>query len=436
MTPEAHQDAPELTPLTFVATSDLTGLTKGRVVPTAGMPTGASTGWVPANVGIGVDGHIVEGIPFDSSGDLRLLPDPEAVHEIRGVPGKPDLTVAIANVVHTDGAPWSCCTRTILRDTVAALQEEFGLSAEVAFEHEFADLDGDTPHHPFSWRNFRAAEPIGSHLVTAMQASGLELENWLPEYGRHQYEVVVERAAPVAAADRALLLRDLVRDVFAAFDRRASFTPMTAPGETGAGVHVHFSLQSADGSNPLFDADRPGRLSELGGRFAAGILRYAPSLAAVFAPLAISYERLKPHNWSAAGVFLGVENREALLRICPTIEINGQDPEPQLHFEFRAGDIGANPWLLLAVVLRAGLEGLRQDLEPAEVVVGEPERAQITDLPCDLAQALDLFEQDAEVRSWLGEDLVQTYLAVKRAELAAVADMSDEERCRWYADIY
>ncbi|WP_256839792.1 glutamine synthetase family protein [Ornithinimicrobium faecis] len=426
----------DLTPLTFVATSDLTGLTKGRVVPTDSMSTGTTTGWVPANFGIGVDGHIVEDIPFDSSGDLRLLPDPEAIHQIRGVPGKPDLSVAIANVVHTDGSPWSCCTRTILRGVVDSLREEFGLSSEVAFEHEFFDRDGDTPHHPFSWRNFRAAEPIGSHLVTAVQDSGLQLENWLPEYGIHQFEVVIERADPVTAADRALLLRDLVRDVFAAFERRASFTPMLAPGETGAGVHVHFSLQAADGSNPLFDADRPGRLSELGGRFAAGILKYAPSLAAIFAPLAISYDRLKPHNWSAAGVFLGVENREALLRICPTIEIDGQDPEPQLHFEFRAADVGANPWLLLAVVLRAGLQGLRENLEPAEVVVGEPQRDQITALPGNLTDALAAFEQDPAMRSWLGDDLVDTYLAVKRVELATTSELSEQEQCDWYADIY
>lgn len=427
---------PELTPLTFVATSDLTGITKGRLLPSDSMSSGTSTGWVPANFGIGVDGHIVDDFPFDSSGDLRLLPDPDSVHQIRGVPGKPDLTVAIANVVQTDGTPWSCCTRTILQNTVAALQEEFGLGSQVAFEHEFFDRDGNTPHHPFSWRSFRAAEPIGSHLVTAMQASGLQLENWLPEYGVHQYEVVIERAAPVVAADRALLLRDLVRDVFATFDRRASFAPILAPGETGAGVHIHFSLQSSDGSNAMFDADRPGRLSELGGRFAAGILKYSPSLAAIFAPLAVSYERLKPHNWSSAGVFLGVENREALLRICPTIEIGGRDPEPQLHLEFRAGDIGANPWLLLAVVLRAGLEGLRQELAPAEVVVGEPEPEQITALPSSLGEALDAFAQDADVRGWLGDDLVDTYLAVKRVELEAVKDMSDEEKCDWYADIY
>lgn len=428
--------SPELTPLTFVATSDLTGLTKGRALPSGGMSKLTSTGWVPANFGIGVDGHIVDDIPFDSSGDLRLLPDPEAVHQIRGVPGKPDVTVALANVVHTDGSPWACCTRTILTDTVAALKEEFGLTSEVAFEHEFADLGATAPHHPFSWRNFRSVEPIGSTLVSALESSGLELENWLPEYGTHQYEVVVERTSPVAAADRALLLRDLVRDVFASFERRASFTPMTAPGETGAGVHVHFSLQSADGSNPVWDPDAPGRLSELGGRFAAGILKYAPSLTAIYAPLAISYDRLRPHNWSSAGVFLGLENREALLRICPTVELNGADPEPQLHFEFRGGDIGANPWLLLAVILRAGLEGLRQELEPAEVVIGDPSEDQVRPLPQDLASALELLSANAEVRDWLGEDLINTYLAVKRVELETVAEMSESEKCEWYAQIY
>ena len=73
------------------------------------------------------------------------------------------------------------------------------------------------------------------------------------------------------------------------------------------------------------DPQRPGRLSELGGRFAAGILRHAGALAAIFAPLSISYLRLRPHQWSSAGVFLGLHNREALLRLCPTVEIGGKD---------------------------------------------------------------------------------------------------------------
>lgn len=427
-------------PLTFVATSDLCAITKGRAMPSDQLCADSTTGWVPANLGIGASGHIADQIPFGSTGDLRLRPDPATEHVISGVPGRPDTTILLADIVTTDGQPWPCCPRTFLRDAVATLQEEFGLRTEVSFEHEFMDLDVSEEHHPFSWRNFRAMEPVGSQLVTAMQQSGLQPETWLAEYGRHQYEITVERSDPVAAADRAILTRDIVRDVFSAAGRRTTFTPMVSPGESGNGVHVHFGLVDADGDNAMFDPSRPARLSELGGRFAAGILEHAPALSAVFAPLSVSYLRLRPHQWSSAGVFLGLHNREALLRVAPTIEIDGKDPAPQLHLEFRAGDIGANPWLLLGSLIHAGMDGLRRGLEPADVQVGEvaaddPDNP-LPELPRHLGEALDLFEQDETVSGWFAPDLVATYLRIKRVELAEVARLSEVEQCEWYARAY
>jgi glutamine synthetase len=432
--------APATTPLTFVATSDLCAITKGRSMPSALLEPGGTTGWVPANLGIGASGHIADQIPFGSTGDLRLRPDSGAVHHITHVPGRPDTTLVMADVVTTDGQPWACCPRTFLRDAVARLESEFGLKAQSAFEHEFMDLDLTDEHHPFSWRNFRSAEPVGSQLVTAMQESGLEPETWLAEYGHHQFEITVRRADPVTAADRAILTRDLVRDVFSAAGHRTTFTPVVAPGGTGNGVHVHFGLADADGTNVMFDPDRPGRLSELGGRFAAGILQHASSLAAIFAPLSVSYLRLRPHQWSSAGVFLGLHNREALLRLCPTVETDGQDPAPQLHLEFRGGDIGANPWLLLGSLLHAGMDGLRSGTEPAELQVGEvdpndPSRA-VGELPQHLGEALDLFEHDPVVSGWFAPDLVTTYLRIKRVELAEVSRLSEAEQCAWYARAY
>lgn len=430
----------ETVPLTFVATSDLCAITKGRSLPSDQLDESTTTGWVPANLGIGASGHIVDQIPFGSTGDLRMRPDPATEHLISGVPGRPDTTVMLADIVHTDGRPWRCCPRTFLRDAVATLQEEFGLTAGVSFEHEFMDLDVDDVHHPFSWRNFRAVEPVGSQLVTAMESSGLGPETWLAEYGRHQYEVTVDRTDPVAAADRAILTRDLVRDVFSAMGHRTTFTPMVSPGESGNGVHVHLGLLDEDGDNPMFDGSRPCRLSELGGRFAAGILTHASALTAIFAPLSVSYLRLRPHQWSSAGVFLGLHNREALLRLCPTIEIGGKDPAPQLHLEFRAGDIGANPWLLLGTLLHAGMDGLRRELAPAEIQVGEvnPEEddSSLPELPRDLGEALDVFEQDETVTGWFAPELVATYLRIKRLELAEVSRMSETEQCEWYARVY
>ncbi len=433
------QTEEDLTPLTFVATSDLSAITKGRSMPSALLEPGVTTGWVPANFGIGASGHIADQIPFGSTGDLRLRPDHDSAHVITGVPGRPDTRLILADIVHTDGEPWACCPRTFLRDAVERLESEFGLTVQSAFEHEFMDLDITDDHHPFSWRNFRNAEPIGSQLVTAMERSGLEPETWLPEYGQHQFEVTVSRTDAVASADRAILVRDLVRDVFSAAGHRTSFSPVVVPGGSGNGVHVHFGLSDAEGTNVMFDASRPGRLTELGGRFATGVLRHAPALAAIFAPLTVSYLRLRPHQWSSAGVFLGLHNREALLRLCPTVEIDGQDPEPQLHLEFRGGDIGANPWLLLGALLHAGMEGLRTDAEPAELQVGEVDpssRGDVAELPRTLAEALDALEQDEVVRGWFAPELVTTYLRIKRIELEEVSKLSETEQCEWYARAY
>lgn len=428
----------QLHPLTFIATSDLCAITKGRSMPTQALGDGDTVGWVPANLGIGPSGHIASDIPFGSTGDLRLRPDLAARHEIRAVPGKPDATVIMADLVTPDGSPWGCCPRSFLRRAVTALEDEYGIHVQSAFEHEFMDLDATGEHHPFSWRNFRSAEPLGSQLVTAMDRSGLEPETWLPEYGTHQYEITVTRAPVLAAADRAILTRDIVRDVFASIGHRASFSPVVEPGQTGNGVHVHFGLDDADGRNLIFDPARPSRLSELGGRFAAGVLRHARALAALYAPLTISYLRLRPSHWSSAGVFLGLHNREALLRLCPTIEIDGRDPAPQLHFEFRGADIGANPWLLMGAVLNAGLQGLRDGLEPAEALVGEVDSSDqgLVQLPHSLGEALDELEGDPVVTGWFDPDLVATFLRIKREEVRELSAMSLAEQCAWYARVY
>lgn len=428
----------QLDPLTFVATSDLCAVTKGRSMPTADFDESETVGWVPANLGIGAGGHIAEMIPFGSVGDLRLRPDRSSSHRIQGVPGRPDVDVVFGDLVDLDGSPWGCCPRSFLRQVVEDLRSEFGVNVVAAFEHEFMDLDAAGEHHPFSWSNFRQAEPHGSRLVSAMQRSGLEPENWLPEYGEHQYEITVKRASALESADRAILVRDIVRDVFSAGGHRATFNPMARPGGAGNGVHVHFGLVGEDGANLVFDENGDCRLSELGGRFAAGILEHARAITALFAPLTVSYLRLRPHQWASAGVFLGLHDREALLRLCPTVEIDGRDPAPQLHFEFRGGDIGANPWLLLGSVLRAGLEGLRRNATPAPVVVGATEKSimGLPQLPRDLGEALDLFEADETVRGWFHPDLVSTFLRLKREEIRELTPMSDAEQCEWYSLVY
>ncbi|MFV0373941.1 glutamine synthetase [Microbacterium sp.] len=438
MTPE--QVPADLDELIFIATTDIAARTKGRAMRRADFDERSSLGWVPANLGIGSLGHIVTDIPYGSTGDLRLKPDLTSLARVDGIPGRPPLNIVFADLVNTDGTPWESCPRTFLRDAVEQLRSEFGLTVRSSFEHEFVDVSATGDHHPFSLQAFRRAEPIGSQLMTVLHRAGLEPENWLPEYGRHQYEITVAPTDPLNAADRAILVRDIVYDIFEAHDREASFAPVVSPGETGNGVHVHFGLDDLAGDTLVFDPSRPGRLSELAGSFAAGIVRHGPAMAALMAPLATSYLRLAPHNWSSACSFLGLQNREALLRICPTNELDGRDPRRQLHFEFRGGDIGANPWILLGMILRAGMQGLREQLTTPEIVVGELDldgrHAGLAKLPRNLEEALDVMKRDAVVTGWFSPAFLATYEAIKRDEFASVQARSLTEQCEVYTRVY
>lgn len=426
--------------LVFLATSDLAARTKGRALRAVEFGPDTTLGWVPANLGIGPLGHIVDGIPYGASGDLRLKPDHASRTRVEGVPGRPPLNLVFADIVETDGTPWEACARTFLKDAVAELARDFGITVTSAFEHEFVEMSAATEPHPFSLQDFRNAEPVGSQLVDVLHRAGVEPENWLPEYAPHQFEITVKPADPVTAADRAVLVRDLVRDVYEAHGRRVSFAPTTRPGSGGNGVHVHFGLYGPNGETLAFDPTRDGRVSELAGRFAAGIITHAPAMTALFAPLVTSYDRLAPHNWSTASAFLGLQNREALVRVCPTNEIGGRDPARQLHFEFRGSDIGANPWLLLGMILRAGIEGLRGNLDPAQVIHGEVdvdgEHSDLTRLPGSLPAAIDALLADETVRGWFAPNLIETFVAIKRDELQQLEGLSPEEICEAYTRVY
>lgn len=426
--------------LIFVATNDIAGITRGRAMRLNEFTSDTSMGWVPADLGIGPLGHIVDGIPYGSSGDLRLRPDASSRTRIPAIGDRPAFSMVFADLVEPDGKDWESCSRLFLKAAVDELRQDFGLTCTAAFEHEFVEKNAAGDPQPFSFREFRAAEPLGTQAMQVLAAAGCEPETWLPEYAEHQFEVTVRPTDPVTAADRAILVRDLVADVFSAHGRAVTFSPVAAAGSGGSGVHVHYGLYGPDGETVSFDPQRPGRMSELAARFNAGIVKYGPEMTALFAPLTISAERLKPHNWSTARSFCGVRNREALVRIPPTNELQGRPPAPQLHFEFRGADIGANPWLLMGLLLRAGMAGLREGLEPVTVVEGELDldgiHAGLAELPAGLEAALDVFCNGETVKSWLAPNWVETFLALKREEIHQLSELPLNQQCEVYARAY
>ncbi|WP_043846208.1 glutamine synthetase family protein [Crystallibacter crystallopoietes] len=430
--------------LAFLATNDLCAITRGRAMPLAQLDPATGCGWVPANLGVGAFGTIVEGSPFDATGDLRLIPDQRSTARIDGIPGRPPLTVMLADITHNDGGEWECCPRTFLRHAIRDLEQEAGLQVLGAFEHEFMLASAGPPEPPMSLQAMLRAEPLGTELVGILANAGLQPENWLAEYGAHQCEITIAATDALTAADRAVLLRDIVRNLAHAHGQRATFAPLLEPEAVGNGVHVHFSLRDSSGRPVTYDGARPGRLSAAAGAFAAGIVRHAPALLAFTAASEVSYLRLAPHRWSATHAFLGRHNRESMLRLCPTIDLAGREPAGQLNLEFRAGDATGNPWLVMGLLIRAGLEGIRTKLEAPALIegpieeVGEEEqrRAGIIRLPGTLTDALAALEADRVVSGWFAPDLLTVYRALKRDELRRLAELDDAAKCLRYADVY
>lgn len=401
---------------------------------------------MPADLALTTFGDIAEPNPFGSLGDLRLVPDDQSRITLPASAGRPATDLVLASIFEPDGRPWACCPRQALVDALGSLAER-GLFLRVAFEQEFGllGLAGSGHAAPFSIEAHRRAEPFGTELVATLHAAGLEPETWLPEYGQDQYEITLAQSDALRAADRAILVRALVRDLAAAHDLRATFVPLRSPDAVGNGVHIHLSLWGAEGRPlTLADGDRDGTtLSKVAGRFVAGLLAHAPALIAWTAPSVISALRLGPHRWSSAAAFLGLQNREALVRICPLPTLGGADREMVANVEYRACDATANPWLALAALVRAGLSGLHDELPPAVVVEGElagipesewPARG-ISPLPLSLHDALAALEADDAARSWFAPDLLATHLGVRRTEARLLADVSPEGRCSRYADV-
>jgi glutamine synthetase len=403
-----------VTALEVIATADLAGICRGRSVPAG---SADAVGWVPANLGITAFGDLADN-PFGSLGDLRIHADPVTSVPLPTV-GTP-ITLALGDLRHAEGTPWACCPRTLLRSTLAQLKADTGLTVRAAFEHEFvlsADPAADA-EHPFSVQALLAAEPFGTRLVAALTQAGLEPENWLPEFGGHQWEITIRPAEGLTAADRAIALREITRAAARLAGRTASFAP-TPPG-CGAmnGAHVHFSLWTGDGE-PATHGD--GGLSKTAMSFAAGIIDHAAAVLAFTAPSVVSYRRLGPGHWSADGPRLGFADREAMLRI------PGSTAE-QTHLEFRAADSTANPWLALGALVRAGLDGVNRAL-PAP----EPATAAFPECLQDAVLAL---EHDVVMSSWLPDELLRTYLSVKRSEIAAMAELPADQVDARYARAY
>lgn len=433
-------------PLVFALTSDFSGTSRGKAFPLEDLPSRQlkGIGWTPTNVQITCFDVIAES-PFGALGDLLLIPDAETLVDIDFEDGDLPERFMICDITDLEGKVWEYCSRSILKDALSQLKTHGGAALYAAFEHEF-QLKDATPqaNKAYTFEAFSDRRELGEVLMAALETAGLSLDSFMKEYGANQYEVVVGPETGIKSADFAVILRELTRVSAKRCGLDATFSPILDPDSVGNGVHIHMSFLDDDGKPLTYDANGVAGMSNLTGSFIAGILKYLDSIVALTAPSAISYIRLAPNRWSAAFNNLGFLDREAAVRICPISTDDEEKRAKQYNFEFRAADAAASPYLALASVIYAGVQGIKDNLPMPNVTeedltkLSNEQLSQqgYTRLPQSLETALELFENNDIVRGWFPAGFAEVYLAHKRGELACLTTLSDKERCDKYKDVY
>ncbi|MEV5437050.1 glutamine synthetase family protein [Streptomyces sp. NPDC052682] len=427
---------------------DTAGIARIKTVPTARLPAAAAwgVGMSPVfDTFLAHDTIVSTDVLGSPDGDLRLYPDLDQLVVLSAQPG---WAWAPVDRITQEGERHPACGRTLLRRIVADAAERHGLSFRAAVEIEWA-IGRDTPDGAFvpatTGPAYGATRQVDlsdytADLLAACAAQGVDVDQLHPEYAAGQFELSVGALDPVAAADRSVLVRQTIRAVALRHGLRVSFAPAVLAQGVGNGGHLHLSAWR-DGVNlHAGGAGRYGMTAEAES-FTAGVLAHLPALTAVTAPSPASYLRLKPSRWAGVFTAWGRETREAALRVVTgTAGVRDQ----AANLEIKPVDLAANPYLALACLIDAGLDGLESAAALPGEITGDPARLAPAEaaargvhrLPTSLEQAVAAFREDTRLRDALGPVLADAVIAVRRGESEAVAGLDDEQVAAAYRWTY
>lgn len=357
-------------------------------------------------------------------GDMVAIPDDGTLVSAAWDDG---VGLVFSNATHVSGADHPLCSRSLLRRLVSEYQS-FGYTPMVGLEPEFSLLrpteDGYEPYTNRTSYDIDALDRISTLIhewTTAMEAAGSSVLCIHQESQPGQFEVNLEYDDPVSTADDIVLFRHMLKAVSRRHNAKATMMPRPHSGEDANGMHFHLSLWDTDREENVFAGtnrylDFPtGQTPDDAGLapeaiyFIGGLVKHLKALTAICNPTVNSYKRLIPGLWAPCNTAWGPDNRSVNLRIPPELG-------PATRVEFRSPDSATNPYLAIAATLAAGLEGLRNEIEPPEPTTGNAYKEDHDRLPRTLWDALDELEGDDVLKEALGKKLVEQYVKIKREE--------------------
>lgn len=428
-----------------VAAADLNGQARGKRVPTRFAENVVKNGTrFPFSVlNLDIWGEDIDESPLvfeqgDQDGVLRPTE--------RGFMPMPWLEAPTALLpiwmFRENGQPYEGDPRHAL-NTVVQRYKARGLTPVCAMELEFFLIDdsGKTlqaPASPRSGKVRKAAETLSiraldafdvffTDLYDACEAMDIPADTTTSETGLGQFEVnLMHCDDPLRAADDAWLFKMLVKGLARRHGFAASFMAKPYPEYSGSGLHTHFSVIDQDGHN-VFDSGGPKGTAMLR-QAVAGCLNAMHDSALIFAPHENSYQRLVPGKHAPTSIAWGYENRTAAIRI-PA----GNPAARRIEHRVAGGDV--NPYLMLAAILGAALDGIENQMEPPTPVAGNayalPDLPQIPD---SWEHAIEAMEQSTIVPRFLHPELIKNLISTKRQELHYIGELSVQERVELYLD--
>jgi glutamine synthetase len=381
--------------------------------------------------------------PTERNGYPDILAQPD-LSTVRVVPWHESTALILCDYTLPDGEPVPISPRRILRRVVDRARE-MGFEPYCGIELEFYVLR-ETPSsltsrhasdlvplydRPSTYGVVAGSrqEPFARLVRQGMLEYGLPIEACNQETGPGQFEINLRYAPALTAADDAFLFKAGVKELAAQQGLLATFMAKPHTDWAGNSCHIHLSLRGAD-RNVFHDAGAEQGISQEMRHFVGGSLRAMAELTAIFAPNANSYRRFHPYSWAGTTATWGLDNRSTGLRaVC--------EGEHGTRIEHRQAGGDVNPYLAAAAALAGGLHGIEQAIEPPDLtdadVYALPPGA-VPELPHTLAEAIERLAEGRVARRWLGDDFVDHYVEMLRAELRAQArSVTDWEIAR-YAD--
>lgn len=371
------------------------------------------------------DGSSIEGFASVEESDMYLHPDFSTLEIFPWRPQQGKVARLICDVYRPDRTPFAGDPRYILKRAIQEA-EEMGLTFRVGAECEFFLFHLDDNGMPTTLTHEKAGyfdvgpvdfgENARRDMVLTLEDMGFVVEASHHDVAPAQHEISFRYDEALATADNIMTFKLAVRTIAKRHGLHASFMPKPKYGVNGSGMHMNMSLLK-DGKNIFADGKGAHGLSRDAYAFLGGVMEHMRGMTAILNPIVNSYKRLVPGFEAPAYIAWSATNRSTLIRI-PAAKGEA------VRMELRSPDPTANPYLALAAVLRAGLDGIKRQLAVPESVdcnifrmsAQERRERKIEELPGTLAEAVSCMEEDAFMKETLGEHLFEKYIALKKEE--------------------